>query len=94
MPHQVPKSVKEERLDRIAQLHQKIAAVKRQSLVGQRAVVLVDNGGSQAVGRTQGQAPEIDDVVYIADKGVKRGEFLELEILDTCGPYDLIGRIS
>ena len=94
MPHQVPKSVKEERLDRIAQLHQNIAAVKRQSLVGQRAVVLVDNGGSQAVGRTQGQAPEIDDVVYIADKGVKRGEFLELEILDTCGPYDLIGRIS
>ena len=93
MPYQVPDSIKEERLDRIAQLHQSIAAVKRQSLVGRRAVVLVDNGGSQAVGRTQGQAPEIDDVVYIADKGVKRGEFLELEILDTCGPYDLIGRI-
>ena len=94
MPHQVPDSIKEERLDRIAQLHQKIAAAKRQNLVGQRVVVLVDSGGSHAMGRTQGQAPEIDDVVYIADKGVKRGEFLELEILDTCGPYDLIGRIT
>ena len=94
MPHQVPDSIKEERLDRIAQLHQKIAAVKRQDLVGQQAVVLVDSGGSHAVGRTQGQAPEIDDVVYIADGGVKRGEFLELEILDTCGSYDLIGKIA
>ena len=92
MPCQVPDSVKGERLDRIAQLHQEVAAAKRGNLVGQRVTVLVDNGGSNAVGRTQGQAPEIDDVVYIADGGVKVGEFLELEIVDTLGPYDLIGR--
>ena len=89
----VPDSVKEERVDQIAQLHQQIAASKRKDLVGQRELVLVDAGGEQAVGRTQGQAPEIDDVVYITDGNVKGGEFLELEIIDTCGPYDLIGRI-
>jgi ribosomal protein S12 methylthiotransferase len=93
MSNPVPDSVKQERLDQIAQLHEEIAATKRQRLVGRREVVLVDSGGNQAVGRTQGQAPEIDDVVYIADGKVKSGEFLDLEIVDTCGPYDLIGRI-
>ncbi len=94
MPHQVPNSVKKERVDQIAQLHQQIAAVKRRNLIGQRERVLVDTGGDEAVGRTQGQAPEIDDVVYITNGNVKGGEFLELEIIDTCGPYDLIGRIE
>jgi ribosomal protein S12 methylthiotransferase len=94
MPDPVPDPVKEERLDQIAQLHEQIAADKRRRLVGQRAVVLVDSGGNHAVGRTQGQAPDIDDVVYIADRNVKTGKFLDLEIVDTCGPYDLIGRIA
>jgi ribosomal protein S12 methylthiotransferase len=94
MPHQVPDSVKEERVDQIAQLHQQIAAGKRQELIGQKELVLVDTGGDKAAGRTQGQAPEIDDVVYITNGNVKGGEFLELEIIDTCGPYDLIGKIA
>ena len=92
MPCQTPDSVKEERLDQIARLHEEVAAAKRQNLVGQQVTVLADSGGNNAAGRTQGQAPEIDDVVYIAHEGVKAGEFLELEIVDTCGSYDLIGR--
>ncbi len=94
MSDQVPESVKEERLDRVAELHEFIAAKKRQRLIGQQKVVLVDKGGSQAMGRTQGQAPEIDDVVYITDgDGCERGEFVNLEITDTCGTYDLMGRL-
>lgn len=92
MPQQVPDSVKEQRLDQIAQLHQQIAIGKRQEMVGKRQIALVENGGEQAWGRTQGQAPEIDDVVYIADTNANQGEFLELEIVDICEPYDLIGR--
>ena len=94
MPDQVPESIKEERLDRIAELHELIATEKRQRLIGQQKVALVDRGGSQAIGRTQGQAPEIDDVVYITDgDGCKRGEFVNLEIVDTCDTYDLMGRL-
>ncbi len=93
MPHQVPESVKEERVERIAQLHEQIAMKYRQGLIGRQRVVLVDSNEPQAVGRTQGQAPDIDDVVYIADGGVESGEFVKLEITDTCGPYDLIGRL-
>ena len=89
----VPESVKKERMDAIAQLHERKAAEKRHRLVGRQEVVLIDTGGSQATGRTQGQAPEIDDVVYIADGDPKTGEFVTLEIVDTCGPYDLVGRV-
>jgi len=93
LPHQVSQSIKQARVDQIAKLHQQIAAKKRQSLIGKHELVLVDSVGEQAIGRTQGQAPESDDIVYITDMNVKSGEFVELEIIDTCGPYDLIGRI-
>jgi len=36
MPDQVPESIKEERLDRIAELHELIATEKRQRLIGQQ----------------------------------------------------------
>ena len=94
MTDQVPESVKEERFDRIAELHELIATEKRRRVIGQQKVVLVDRGGYQAIRRTQGQAPEIDDVVYITDgDGCERGEFVNLEIIDTCGTYDLMGRL-
>jgi len=80
----VPESVKKERMDRIAQLHRRIAAEKRRRLIGQQMPVLVDSQYPQATGRMQGQAPEIDDVVYIADGDVKIGEFVNVEITDTC----------
>jgi ribosomal protein S12 methylthiotransferase len=93
MPDHVPESVKKERMDRIARLHEQIAMKGRKRLIGQQKIALVDSGGDQAIGRTQGQAPEIDDIVYITGDDVKSGEFVKLEITDTCGPYDLIGRV-
>jgi ribosomal protein S12 methylthiotransferase len=97
----VPESVKKQRMDRMAQLHQRIAMKKRQRLIGRQKVVLVDNVESQVVGRIQEQAPEIDDVVYITDADARNvralplspGEFVKLQIIDTRGPYDLIGRL-
>ena len=68
-------------MDQIAQLHQQIAAEKRQSLIGKHELVLVDSVGEQAIGRTQGQAPESDDIVYITDTDVKSGEFVKLETI-------------
>jgi tRNA A37 methylthiotransferase MiaB len=57
--------------------------------------VLVDQAdeiNSQGIGRTQGQAPDIDDVVYISDVNTKSGEFIKVEIVDTLNVYDLLSR--
>jgi ribosomal protein S12 methylthiotransferase len=94
MSDQVSESVKEERMDQVAQLHERIAERKRQSLIGQQELAIVDSEGPEAIGRTQGQAPESDDIIYITDSGVcERGQFVKLEIIDTCGAYDLVGRV-
>lgn len=94
---QVPESVKEERLDQIAEVHRKIALRKRRKLIGQRCRVIVDSTETELpIGRTQGQAPEIDDVVFIIDENetVKEGDFVDVEILDVHGNYDLIGSVE
>jgi tRNA A37 methylthiotransferase MiaB len=52
----------------------------------------VDDANSQAIGRTQGQAPDIDDVVYINDVNAKTGEFIKVEIVDTINVYDLLSQ--
>jgi ribosomal protein S12 methylthiotransferase len=53
-------------------------------------MVLVDEvDGSQAIGRTSADAPEIDGVVYLADaEGLQVGDLVEVEITDADG-HDL-----
>jgi hypothetical protein len=51
-----------------------------------------DEANNQGIGRTQGQAPDIDDVVYISDINAKTGEFIKVEIIDTINVYDLLSR--
>jgi ribosomal protein S12 methylthiotransferase len=95
MGHQVPDTIKQERMSQIAELHEQIADEKRRSLIGRKIMVLidqVDDANSQAIGRTQGQAPEIDDVVYINDVNAKTGEFIKVEIVDTINVYDLLSQ--
>ena len=95
MGHQVPDTIKQERMSQIAELHEQIADEKRRSLIGRKIMVLidqVDDANSQAIGRTQGQAPDIDDVVYINDVNAKTGEFIKVEIVDTINVYDLLSQ--
>jgi ribosomal protein S12 methylthiotransferase len=42
------------------------------------------------LGRTSGDAPEIDGVVHVSGKGMKAGEMYKVKITDTL-EYDLIG---
>jgi ribosomal protein S12 methylthiotransferase len=95
MMSQIPELVKQERLDQLAGLHEQIADEKRRNLIGREMTVLVDQAdeiNSQGIGRTQGQAPDIDDVVYISDVNTKSGEFIKVEIVDTLNVYDLLSR--
>jgi ribosomal protein S12 methylthiotransferase len=93
---QVPETIKQKRMNQIAELHENIVEEKRRSLIGQEAIAIVDEideENQQAFGRTQGQAPDIDDIVIIVGENIKTGEFVKVEILDTINIYDLIGEI-
>ena len=64
--------------------------------MGERVEVLVEGTHADSdlllVGRTAGQAPEIDGQVLINDGSASAGEFVTCEITDA-HPYDLVGRL-
>ena len=88
LPGPVPVEVKEERRKRFMRAQQRISARKLKAKVGQRLRVLVDKPG---VGRTAGDAPEIDGTVRF--KGGKAGEFAQV-LIERAGAHDLHGRLT
>jgi ribosomal protein S12 methylthiotransferase len=88
----VADEVKEERYARFMQAQQAISARKLKKKVGTREPVIIDkvkNGG--AVGRTRGDAPEIDGVVHVrARRPLKVGEIATVKI-ERADVYDLYG---
>ena len=88
LPDPVPDSVKEERRKRFMRAQQKISARKLKAKVGRKLEVLVDAPG---VGRTAGDAPEIDGTVRF--KGGKAGEFAQV-LIERAGAHDLHGRLT
>jgi ribosomal protein S12 methylthiotransferase len=91
---QVPDSLKTERFDELMTEQQKISFAANKSMVGKTVKVLIDEkeAGSKDlfVGRTQGDAPEVDGSVYVSGKNVKVGAFCDVEINDAL-EYDLAG---
>jgi len=90
--------------ERLVRLTDRLAAVAAQRLarwVGQEAEVLVESWeeGAEgetpvAVGRTCGQAPEIDGVTYIEEglpAGVEAGDLVTVRVTEALG-YDLAAR--
>jgi ribosomal protein S12 methylthiotransferase len=88
LPGPVPDEVKEERRERFMRAQQKISARKLKAKVGRKLEVLVDAPG---VGRTAGDAPEIDGTVRF--KGGKAGEFVQV-LIARAGAHDLHGRLA
>ena len=88
LPDPVPAPVKEERRRRFMQTQARISAAKLKAKVGRRLRVLIDEPG---VGRTMGDAPEIDGVVHF--KGGKSGEFADV-LIERADEHDLFGRLQ
>jgi len=89
---QIPPSLKQERLDRIMSAQREIAAGLNAEFLGRTIPVLVEEkqDGSY-IGRSQGDAPEVDGAVYINTKQpLKEGKFIQVKITDTL-EYDLVG---
>jgi ribosomal protein S12 methylthiotransferase len=71
---------------------QKISARKLKDKIGKRMPVIVDQGGTRsAVGRSKGDAPEIDGKVHITSRRpLRQGDIVTVKI-ERAGAYDLHG---
>ena len=86
----VPEAIKEERWHRFMTLQQDISAQRLSRKVGQSVEILIDEiTPDGAVGRTKGDAPEIDGVVFVDDSsGLRAGDVIKREVTKADN-YDL-----
>jgi ribosomal protein S12 methylthiotransferase len=90
----VPEPVKEQRYRRFMEAQQAISAKKLRGKIGRREKVIIDRmHANGAVGRTRGDAPEIDGVVHIsARRPLKVGEIVTVKV-ERADTYDLHGTV-
>jgi ribosomal protein S12 methylthiotransferase len=96
MPDQIPDEIKQERLDRLMTLQQKISLRRNQVRIGSVEQVLVtdtDNRGN-VLGRSCREAPETDGEIYVScgEARPQPGQFIPVEIL-SAEEYDLRGKM-
>ena len=86
----VPEEVKEERWHQFMAVQQEISAERLQRKIGTQMDIIVDEvSGDGAVGRTKGDAPEIDGLVYLKNTdGLAPGTVVNRQIVDA-DAYDL-----
>lgn len=108
LPNPVPEELKQERWDRLMATQQIISARRLQNKIGQSITVIIDKvgegpGQTNAIARSQGDAPEIDGTVLIdlsvnlageVDKSkFQCGDIIKVRITDA-DDYDLYANIE
>ena len=97
-PGAVPEEVKRERWERLMAAQQEISAARLQAKVGRTLEVLVDEvTDAGAIGRSRGDAPEIDGHVYIdpePEGSVLRPGDLVQVLIEEADDYDLYGQLA
>jgi ribosomal protein S12 methylthiotransferase len=90
----VPRAVKEERWHRLMQRQQAISARRLKRKLGTRQQVIIDAlDRTGALGRSKGDAPEIDGTVHVRSRRPLRvGEIATVKVERT-DPYDLYGTV-
>jgi ribosomal protein S12 methylthiotransferase len=98
LPDDVPARVKKARRSRLLQIQKRIVIRAQQSRIGKRVRLLVDGPSPDhdlvLRARTEGQAPEIDPLVYLTEcdpSDLAAGQFIDAEIVGSRG-YDLLAR--
>ena len=95
LDHPIEQDIRENRQARFMEVAQTVSINKLKNKVGKRIRVLVDSISSQGgVGRSAGDAPEIDGLVYILpptkpSKRYRAGDFIKGTVLESRG-HDLI----
>ena len=94
MPDQIPEEIKQERLDRLMSLQQKISLKRNLDRVGDIEQVLVTDtdGRGNILGRSSREAPETDGEIYASCGNARPepGQFIPVRI-DSAEEYDLRG---
>lgn len=90
----VKKSVIKQRRNELMAIQQQIAYAQNQAMMGETVDVLIDmvNQYGTAIGRTQWDAPEIDNTVQVKGQAIP-GEIIPVRI-NSVTPYDLKGVIA
>ena len=98
LPDDVPAATKRRRQSRLMSEQKKVVARAQKNRVGQHVRMVVDGPSSEHElvirGRLEGQAPDIDPVVYLTDcdpSEFSAGSFIDAEIVGS-REYDLIAR--
>jgi len=96
-PQQIPLRIKKERLKRLMLNQQVISKEINNFYVGKKIEVLIDeiklDTPKIAIGRTKGDAPEIDGKVVIRGEKTAVGKFIKVKVTEA-SEYDLVGEIS
>jgi ribosomal protein S12 methylthiotransferase len=94
MPGQVHDDVVRERLERLLDVQRGISMARNEARIGTRQQVLIDRvEGGAGIGRTKGQALEVDGVVTIEDiRYHTPGEFVDVRITDAVD-QDLVAEL-
>lgn len=96
MADDIPDKVKQRRADQIMELQEGISFEINQQRIGQTLKVLIDRKeGSEYVGRTEYDSPEVDNEVIIHNPSdyLRLGDFVQARITDATA-YDLIAEIE
>lgn len=95
MDNQISDDIKKERLDRLMNVQQSIAAKNNEGKIGKIYEVIIDgeNDDKHYIGRSYQLSPEIDGVIYVlSDKELHKGDFVNV-LIKKASYYDLIGEV-
>ena len=96
MDNQIDEEIKQARADSIMRRQIDISREVNEAKVGQVLEVLVDGRDEEGayIGRTQYDAPEIDNtVIFRAEQKLKPGDMVRVRILDAFD-YDVVGKME
>lgn len=92
MKDTIPQEIKESRLSTIMELQEGISKTLNDKKIGQKIKVLVERlEGSNAIGRTEFDSPEVDQEVIVERGNCKPGDFINVEITGA-DSFELYGR--
>ena len=94
MPDQIDEETKQRRYDEIYELQKQISGEQSQKRLGTVTrvnICSVSDDGIFYVGRSYGESPEVDPVIYIAsgEEELNIGDFVDVKIVDCSDDYDM-----
>jgi len=95
LPGALPDDVREERRQQLMEFQEDISTRRLEAKIDRTLQVLVDEVDEDgAIARSQGDAPDIDGLVYITDgHDLEVGQFAEVVVTD-CDVHDLYARLA